>query len=85
MQSSNVPQEGTAALFFVSDIGKDFMYVIPRCALKAEGSLPFNADGWMEGKFTLEVLYASSYNASGTSTAAPYGFLDTAAVATAAP
>lgn len=83
MGSSNVPQEGCAVLAFSTDIGKDFMYVIPRCALKADGGLGFNIEDWMTGKFSIEVLYMSSYNASGTATAAPYGFLDLTAVATA--
>lgn len=85
MGSTNIPQEGTAILFFTTDVGRDFMYVIPRAAMKSEGGLPFNMDGWMQGKFTLEVLFSSTYNASGGSVAAPYGFLDMTAVATVAP
>jgi hypothetical protein len=83
MQAPSVPVEGTAVLFFSTDIGKDFMYVIPKAALKAEGGLPFNIDSWMQGKFTLEVLSAT-YTASLTSTSAPFGFLDFTAVATVA-
>jgi len=85
MQSTNIPQEGTAVLYFSTDIGKDFMYVIPRCALRADGGLPFNLDGWINGKFTIEVLHDEDYVASGTTTLSPYGFLDLSAVATAAP
>ena len=84
MGTSNVPLEGTAVLFFTTDIGKDFAYVVPKCALKADGGLAMNAEDWMNGKFILEVLHDSDYNASGTSTKAPYGFIDTTAVATAA-
>jgi len=84
MGTSNVPMEGTAVLFFTTDVGNDFAYVIPKCALKADGGLAFNAEDWMTGKFILEVLYDSDYNASGTSTPSPYGFIDMTAVATAA-
>lgn len=84
MGASNVPDEGTAVLFFVTDVGRDFMYVMPKVALRAEGGLAFNAEDWMNAKFTLEVLYDGDYNASGTTVKAPYGFIDTTAVATAA-
>lgn len=84
MGTPSVPMEGTAVLFFSTDVGKDFKYIVPRCALKADGGLAFNAEDWMTGKFILEVLNDDDYNASGTSTKAPYGFLDLTAVATAA-
>jgi hypothetical protein len=84
MGTPNVPAEGTAVLFFTTDVGNDFMYVVPKCALKADGGLAFNAEDWMTGKFVLEVLHDANYNASGTTTKAPYGFIDTKSVATSA-
>jgi len=84
MQSQSIPLEGTAVMVMSTDIGKDLMYVIPRCALKPNGTIPLSIDAWIQGKFDIEVLHTMSYNASGGTTSAPYGFLDVTQVATAA-
>jgi hypothetical protein len=70
--STNVPMEGRAIVRFKTTIGTSFEYIIPRCALKAEGGLPFNIDSWMQGKFTLEILKCDDASQASY----PYGYVD---------
>lgn len=87
MGATTVPVEGSCILYFTTAIGRSFMYVVPRAALKTDGGLPFSMDGWMQAKFSLEVLYHSSFLASPVSGAysCPYGFIDFANIATVGP
>jgi len=72
LQTVNVPIEGRAVLRFKTSVGQSFEYVIPRCALRADGGLTFNVESWLQGKFSLEVLQAPSSVSS-----YPYGVIDT--------
>jgi len=69
---------GRAILNFKTDIGTKFMYVVPKCVLKADGGLPLRAEDWVRGKFTLDVLYHKTYHMHDDNSAsfAPYGYLD---------
>lgn len=83
-----LPVEGAGVLVFWTDIGKDFMYVIPKCALRTEGAaLSFNAEDWSNLPMQIEVLHSSTYYPlSGTAASlAPYGYLDFTATTNAAP
>ena len=78
LQKVNVPIEGRAILRLKTNVGQDFSYTIPKCALKADGGLSFNAEDWMTGKFVIEVLNTSTYSVpDATSYKAPYGYVDT--------
>ena len=70
--------EGRAILNFQTDVGNNFIYVIPSCSLKSDGGLAFNAEDWMNGNFSLEVLHNSVYREGGSQAAslAPYGYLN---------
>jgi len=70
--------EGRAILQFNTDVGNEFLYVIPKVVLKAEGGLSLQADSWINGQFTLEVLNHPRYRVYDSSTAslAPYGYFD---------
>jgi hypothetical protein len=81
--SSNMPVmkkeylEGRAILNFQTDVGNNFIYVVPKCNLRAEGGLGFTAEDWMTGNFVLDVLYHSTYKveASYALETAPYGYI----------
>ena len=70
--------EGRAILNFQTDVGNNFIYVIPSCSLKSDGGLAFNSEDWMNGNFSLEVLHNSVYREGGSQSAslAPYGYLN---------
>ena len=78
LQKVSVPVEGRAILRLKTNVGQDFSYTIPKCALKADGGLSFNTEDWMTGKFVIEVLNTSTYVIpDATSSKAPYGYVDT--------
>lgn len=77
LTKTNVPIEGRAIVRFKTNVGTSFSYTIPKCVLKAEGGLAFNAEDWMTGKFTLEVLKTSTYVIpDATANYADYGYVD---------
>jgi hypothetical protein len=70
--------EGRAVLNFQTNIGTNFIYVIPKCMLRPDGGLAFTSEDWMNGNFILEVLYHDTFTCiigSPNATAAPYGYL----------
>ncbi len=70
--------EGRAILNFQTNVGNNFIYVIPKCSLKPDGGLAFSSEDWMTGNFILEVLYHDTFTVavgSPTATLAPYGYL----------
>ena len=70
--------EGRAILNFQTNVGNNFVYVIPNCMLRPEGGLAFTSEDWMSGNFSLEVLYHDTFTCimgSPNATAAPYGYL----------
>jgi len=65
-------QEGSAQLYFNTDVGKDMIYFIPKCILRPDGALG-GGDGseWWSGPMVLDILhYDTSHWAS-----KPYGFV----------
>jgi hypothetical protein len=50
------------------------IYKIPKCTLKTDGNLAFNAEDWMTANMMLDVLYDSAYNHNSVS--APYGYVN---------
>jgi len=70
--------EGRAVLNFQTDVGNNFIYVIPSCNLKSDGGIGFTSEDWMSGNFILEVLYNDSYNLEGSpsTSKAPFGYID---------
>jgi hypothetical protein len=85
MTQDTDPPEGVGVLAFYTDTGKDFLYVIPKANIKAEGGLSFNMEDWMNVPMSIEVLHHSTYNAQNTSTACPYGFISLPTKSTSAP
>lgn len=70
--------EGRAILNFQTDVGNNFVYVIPKCMLKSDGGLSFTSEDWMTGNFILEILYHDTFTCvigSPNATAAPYGYV----------
>lgn len=67
-------KEFSAQIRMYTGVGNDFIYKIPRAALKADGSLAFNAEDWINANMMLDVLYDSSYEHNSTS--APYGYVN---------
>ena len=70
--------QGRAILNFQTNVGNNFIYVIPKCALRPDGGLAFSSDEWMTGNFMLEVQYHDTFTVlmgSPTATSAPYGYI----------
>lgn len=53
--------DGSAQLFFDTDVGNDFTYFIPKCTIRSDGALAMNTEDWWTGPLVLEVLH---YNTS---------------------
>lgn len=70
--------EGRAILNFQTDVGQNFIYVIPKCLLKTDGGISMDTDDWMNGNFMLEILYHDTYrvDSSPSLELAPYGYID---------
>lgn len=78
---------GSAQLYFRTDIGQDFVYMVPKCTIRPNGNMSMDIEKWWEGPMVLEVL---SYNWTPTNIAstdgAPvlsygkYGIISTAAI-----
>lgn len=79
--------EGRAILQFNTDVGNEFLYVIPKAVLKSEGGLSLQADEWIKGQFQLEVLCHPRYKMYDNAAAslAPYGYMDLDAVVIGSP
>lgn len=67
-------KEVACQVVFRTAVGKDFIYKIPKAALKADGGLSFEAEDWLNANMTLDVLYDDTYTHN--STKAPYGYVD---------
>jgi len=68
---------GSVSMLFHTDIGRDFVYSIPKATIKPDGALAMNTEEWWTGPMVLEVLYY----ATGQYASKPYGLLDTSAIA----
>jgi hypothetical protein len=67
-------KEFAAQIYFTTQVGRDMIYKIPKCTLKTDGNLAFNAEDWMTANMMLDVLYDSAYNHNSVS--APYGYVN---------
>jgi hypothetical protein len=88
MAADTMPIEGAGVLVFWTDIGRDFMYIIPKCVIRTEGAaLSFNAEDWSNLPMQIEVLHQSTYYPMSKNAAslAPYGYLDLTATSAVAP
>jgi len=71
---------GSAQLYFRTDVGNDFVYMIPKCTIRPDGNMTMSAEDWWSGPLVLEVLH-HSWNPSNiatpnaTSISAPYGLV----------
>lgn len=80
--------EGRAILNFQTDVGNNFIYVIPKCSLRPDGGLTFTSEDWMTGNFVLEVLHHSTFTVlpgSANATAAPFGYINYTATTIGSP
>lgn len=48
---------GSAQLYCRTDIGNDFVYMIPKCMLSPEGNMAMNQEDWWNGPMKMDVLY----------------------------
>ncbi len=67
-------KEVAAQVVFVTSVGRDLIYKIPKAALKSDGGLSFEAEDWMSGNMMLDVLYDNAFTHNSTS--APYGYVN---------
>jgi len=68
-------KEFSAQIYFTTQVGRDFIYKIPRAALKSDGNLAFDPEDLMNANMMLDVLYDSTYTqGSPTAYDAPYGY-----------
>ena len=77
----NAKQIGSAQVYFHTDIGRDFVYMIPKVMLRPDGNLAMNIEDFWSGPMALDVLY---YDWTPTNEASPilsahYGVMMTAA------
>lgn len=69
---------GRSILRFMTDVGKEFLYIIPKCVLKPDGSMELTSDKWIEGNFKLDILYHNTYHVNNDNSAspAPFGYIN---------
>jgi hypothetical protein len=68
---------GSVSVRFITDVGRDFAYNIPKAIIRPDGALAMNTEDWWTGPMVLDILYyATSHWAS-----KPYGKIDMSAVA----
>ncbi len=66
---------GSAQLYCRTDIGNDFVYMIPKCMLSPDGNMAVNAEDWWNGPMKLDVLYhewAPTHLRAGSSAASQF-------------
>lgn len=57
-------QRGCAQIRLRTDVGRDVVYMIPKCLIRSEGNISFNQESWWEAPMVLEVLYDNLWTAS---------------------
>jgi hypothetical protein len=72
-------KEFSAQIYFTTEVGRDFIYKIPRAALKSDGNLSFEAEDWMSANMMLDVLYDTTFIHGSNDRSAPYGYVNYAA------
>lgn len=79
--------EGSAQIVMQTQIGKDYIYQIPKCNLRPSGGMTLNPESWHEAPMTLSILeyIDGDYSASDTVNAswlqAEFGRIDTRSLA----
>jgi len=72
-------QYGSAQLYFRTDVGNDFVYMIPKCTIRPDGNMTMSGEDWWSGPMVLEVLYypwnPSNIATPATAINAPYGIV----------
>ena len=48
---------GAAQIYVRTDIGNDFVYMIPKCMISPDGNMSMNTEDWWNGPMKLDVLY----------------------------
>ena len=73
----NSLDEGSAMLYFITDVGRDMLYKIPKCTVRPDGAMALNTEDWWSTPMLIDVLqYQSSDGSSATWLAAPFGTVD---------
>jgi len=70
---------GSAQIYFRTGVGKDFVYMIPKCTIRPDGSMPLTTEDWISAPMVLEV-FNTTWNAANIATSsttinAPYGLV----------
>ena len=75
---------GSAQLYFKTDVGNDFVYMIPKCTIRPDGGMDMTSEDWWSGPMVLEVLqhdwYPNNIATPANSINAPYGLVSMAAI-----
>lgn len=72
--------EGSAQIYFTTNIGRNITYDIPRCTIRTDGALNTNAEDWWSAPMVLEVLeYSTAQGSNATWLGAPFGKITWAA------
>jgi len=82
---SNTLSYGSAQIYFRTGVGRDFVYLIPKCTIRPDGAMPLTSEDWISAGMVLEVFNYPAWNAVNiaTSTAsikAPYGLISMTAI-----
>jgi len=77
---TNVLDYGSAQLYFRTDVGNDFVWMIPKCTIRPDGNMTLNAEDWWQAPMVLEIFYTSTWDPSNEASGveagtAPYGIV----------
>lgn len=67
---------GSVSILFQTDVGRDFVYSIPKAIIRPDGALAMNTEDWWSGPMVLDVLYY----ATGQWASKPYGKINTESI-----
>ena len=78
---SSVLDEGSGMLVMTTDVGRDMVYRIPKCAIKPDGELALPGDAWHTAPMVIEVLEYQNADTANTTlnatwNAFPFGRID---------
>ena len=81
---SNTLNYGSAQIYFRTGVGRDFVYMIPKCTIRPDGNLPLSSEDWLQMPYVLEV-FNNHWNAvhiatSGASVVSNYGLISMTAI-----
>ena len=73
---------GSAQLYFRTDVGNDFVYMIPKCTIRPDGGMSMSSEDWWSGPMVLEILshdwYPNNVCTPADSVNAKYGLVSVA-------